>query len=107
MISPSIGFTPAFAPIILSQGADFNFSLSIDPAVFPSGTNVWIAWSNQANSIWTAVVSGGTASWLRQSTETTAAVIPFGTAYHLYVSYPGGASTLDYLWYYGWARRTE
>lgn len=107
MISPVIGFAPIWAPIVLSEGADFIFTLSISPAQYPANTVVSINWQNATQDVWTAATSGSSASWVVQSTATAAAQVPDGTPYRLYISYPDGAGSDDFLWYYGHARRTE
>ena len=105
---PSIGFVPNSAPLVLSEGADFIHEVVLtNGAMFPAGTRVWIQWKNAGNSQWEASVTGGTAAWNVQSANTGAAVIPNGTKYSLYVSYPDGVQTNDFLWYSGWSRRMD
>jgi hypothetical protein len=108
LLTSSLGFTPTSASIVLSEGADFLFSVNLTGgATFPPGTTAWIAWKNTANSVWNAVVEGGSCIWDIQSAQTTAAIVPNGTKYSLFVSYPDGVQRDDYLWYTGWARRVD
>ena len=107
-LSSALGFTPTSAPIVLSEGGDFLFSVNLTGgATLPPGTTARIVWKNSANSVWNAVVEGGSVIWQIQSSQTTAAIIPNGTKYSLFVSYPDGVQTDDYLWYTGWARRVD
>lgn len=107
-LTHSLGYVPSSAPLVVSEGADFLFSISLsDGLVFPTGTTARIVWKNTANSVWPTEAVGGVVAWRVQSDFTTKAIIPNGTKYSLYISYPDGTLREDYLWYTGYSRRVD
>lgn len=107
-LTHSLGYVPSSAPLVLSEGADFLFSISLsDGLVFPTGTTARIVWKNATNSVWSTTAIGGVVSWRVQSAATTKALIPNGIKYSLYITYPDGIQTEDYLWYTGYSRRVD
>jgi hypothetical protein len=87
---------------------DFVFSRT-SPKPLPPGTTAEIVWAIETEGeplTWPAQVVGNTVSWRVQSEQCTAAIVPHGTAYDMFIHYPtDGESLEDFHWKTGRADR--
>ncbi|MEU1526341.1 hypothetical protein ABZ413_29510 [Nocardia rhamnosiphila] len=100
----SIGWTPSYEPLNLNRG-DFIYSRT-SPRLLPAGTTAEIKWANGVT--WPAIVVDSTVSWRVESENCTAAIIPHGTSYDMFIRYPNPDTETedDFHWKYGRADRS-
>lgn len=100
----TIGWLPKQELISLNLG-DFIYKRT-SPKPLPVGTTAEIQWANDIT--WSATVDGNTVSWRVESTACTAAIIPHGTGFDMFIRYPNGDTGTDddFHWKTGTAHRT-
>lgn len=107
MITADGQWVPDLVDIELTHGDWIWERTSPDP--LPAGTTAWIVWETDPTVTWNAVVDGDTVTFRQDKATTTAAIIPGGTVYEMWLSYPNDESPTDpdeYVWRRGRARRT-
>lgn len=102
----SLGWSPIYETIELTNG-DWIFARTNPLGAIQPGTAAEIKWDNGVT--WPGTVDGATVSWRIESTNCTAAIIPDGTPFEIFVRYPNSATstTDDYVWMHGHAIRTD
>jgi len=101
-----LGWSALYDDIELN-GGDWIFERTNRAGAFPPGTTAEVAWSNGVT--WPATITGATVAWRIESENCTAAIIPDGTPFVIWMHYPNATtdSTDDYPWTRGRAYRTD
>ncbi|ORL01577.1 LtfC-like domain-containing protein [Prescottella equi] len=102
----TLGWSPIDETIELTNG-DWIFERTNEAGAIPPDTVIEIKWANGVT--WPGEIHGATVRWRVESTACTAALIPDGTAFEIFVRYPNDATstTDDYVWMGGRALRTD
>ena len=100
-----LGYKPNQGKLILSEGADWVCTFTEENAVWPEGTTCRLEFPDLSGvGPFAAVVieENATASFVLQETATTAASIPSGSKFRIYLTKEN-----DFLWFYGKVARAE
>lgn len=102
-----LGFRPTVGVTLhLSAQQDFIHEEEHPSGQWPSGTSARIAF--EGGPVWSAAIDGRVIRWRVESTDTTAALIPNGRKYRVYLTIPrDDGLTDDWLWFTGQVKRTD
>lgn len=102
-----LGFAPERGvPLYLSEGQDFLHEEEHETGQWPSGTSARISFTG--GPVWSGVIEGRFIRWRVEATGTTAALVPHGTKYRVFLTIPrDGGLTDDWVWFSGQVQRTD
>lgn len=101
-----LGWNTLYDDIELN-GGDWIFERTNPKGPFPPETTAEVKWANGVT--WNATIDGADMKWRIESEDCTAAIIPDGTGFVIWVHYPNSttSTTDDYPWMRGRAYRTD